>query len=80
MFGDIEQIDDFEQATECGANLLAKKEDDCCVYLDGNLCDIHKDRPSVCRDFFCTTTEERFQNMVEIIKENDTDKKSSIYE
>ena len=80
MFQDLEKLDSFELAEDCGANLLEKKGDGSCVYLEGNKCGIHEDRPEACREFFCTTEEDKFQNMVEIIKEADRDKISSVYE
>ena len=60
-----EFISDFELAEFSGANTLAQKEDGSCNYLMDGLCSIHKTRPLVCRDFFCDTTEERFQGMVQ---------------
>lgn len=71
-------IENFSKAKECGANLLAKKEDGSCVYLINNQCSIHATRPEVCRDFFCTTKAKKFESMVKIIKRADKEKISSI--
>lgn len=62
------KMKNFKEAEKCGANLLAKKVDGECIYLENNLCGIHNERPVVCREFFCTTKEMKFQGMVEIIK------------
>ena len=63
-----EFVSDFELASFSGANTLAQKEDGSCIYLKDQLCSIHMTRPLVCRDFFCDTTEERFQGMVHEIR------------
>ncbi len=80
MFGESPLIPNFNQAKDCGANLLAQKTDGSCIYLDGNLCGIHDNRPGACRDFFCTTGAKKFENMVEIIKKNDPGRISSVLE
>ena len=74
MFEKYGRIDSFNEAKECGANLLAKRDDNSCVYLKDNSCGIHKTRPVVCRDFFCTTKAKKFEGMVKIIGEKDVDK------
>ena len=61
-----------------GANFLSQKTDGSCIYLKGNECSIHADRPKVCRDFFCTTKAKRFVGIVKIIKNNDKQKISSV--
>lgn len=71
-------VENFSLARECGANLLAKKDDGGCVYLINNQCGIHAERPRVCRDFFCTTKAKKFSDMVKNIKEADEDKISSV--
>ncbi len=76
--GEHGEIESFKLAKESGANLLAKKGNGACVYLVDNQCSIHETRPGVCRDFFCTTKAKKFEGMVEIIKEADTDKISSV--
>ncbi len=68
IFGDIDLIDDFELASECGANLLAKNEEGGCIYLQNNRCSIHADRPKVCRDFFCKSDDQRYHKMIESIQ------------
>jgi Fe-S-cluster containining protein len=78
MFEQYGLMADFGEAKKCGANLLAKKDDGSCIYLDGNQCGIHADRPKVCQAFFCTSKAKKFQSMVKIIKENDSQKISSI--
>ena len=70
MFQDCGLIDNFHQAKNCGANLLAKKTDNSCVYLIDNRCSIHSTRPRVCQHFFCTSKNKKFQAMIKIIKEN----------
>jgi putative endonuclease len=61
-------INNFGQAVECGANILKRKKDGACVYLKRNKCSIHDHRPQVCREFFCSSSKERFQGMVEQIE------------
>ncbi len=78
MFEGFGMIPVFAKVKECGANLLAQKADGSCIYLTGSKCGIHSDRPKVCRDFFCTSIAKRFEKMVEIIKESDIEKISSI--
>ncbi len=80
MFGEAAGISNFNQAKDCGANLLAQKADGSYIYLDGNLCRIHDDRPKVCRDFFCTTKAKKFETMVGIIKNNNPERISSALE
>ena len=46
----------WKEAEMIGANLLVQKEDGkTCVYLEDNKCSIHKKRPIVCRNFYCTS-------------------------
>jgi Fe-S-cluster containining protein len=78
MFQEEEVIENFTLAKDCGANLLAKNDDNSCVYLVNNQCSIHEDRPGVCRDFFCTTKAKRFEGMVEIIEKADKENISSV--
>jgi Fe-S-cluster containining protein len=59
----------FKDAEMEGANLLAQNEDESCIYLEGNKCSIHEDRPQVCRRFFCTSKNRQFAGMIKKIKE-----------
>ncbi len=68
-----EFIEDFEEAEQIGANLLAQKDDGSCIYLDNKLCLIHDKRPDVCKPFFCSSKEEQFKEMIRIIKEKQMD-------
>lgn len=61
-------INDFYQATACGANIIQQKKDGSCIYLNANKCSIHKTRPQVCREFFCTSKLKKFRKMVEMIE------------
>lgn len=65
-------IEKFNQARDCGANLLAKKDDGTCVYLSNKKCSIHNTRPRVCRHFFCTSQNKKFKGMIEIINKEKT--------
>ena len=70
MFSDIEFIDDYVLASDCGANLLARQSNGRCIYLVHNKCGIHELRPSVCRDFFCHDQNPRYSQMrAEITRE-----------
>jgi Fe-S-cluster containining protein len=64
-----EYIDDFEKAETVGANILAQNGGGECSYLKDRKCTIHKYRPASCRAFFCDSKEERFQNMINEIKD-----------
>jgi len=68
QFEELALIDDFRKATACGANILKQKKDDSCIYLKGNKCSIHKIRPQVCREFFCTSKLKKFRKMIKQIK------------
>ena len=76
--GEFGKIENFNEARSCGANLLAKKPDGSCVYLENNKCSIHAERPGVCRNFFCTTSAKKFKVMVDSIKEKDVNKESLV--
>lgn len=65
-------IDDFYKTTTSGANTLKQKEDGSCIYLKANKCSIHKIRPQVCREFFCTSKLKRFKKMIEQIEKQRT--------
>ncbi len=69
QFEEFEFIEDFNEAEQHGANVLSKKDDGSCVYLKDNKCSIHSTRPNACRDFFCTSPEPRFSQMVEMVAE-----------
>ena len=68
QFEEFGLIDDFQKAAACGANILKQKKDDNCIYLKGNKCSIHKIRPQVCREFFCTPKLKKFRKMIEQIE------------
>ncbi len=78
MFEGHGVIKDFKLAKDCGANILDQKADGSCIYLNGNDCGIHANRPAVCRDFFCTSKAKKFAGMVKIIKKKDQQKISSL--
>lgn len=78
VFEEFGPMGDFNEAKKCGANLLAKKTDGSCIYLDGSQCGIHANRPGACRDFFCTSKAKKFAGMVKIIKNNDKQIISSV--
>ena len=60
-------IEDFNQAEECGANILEQDSEGCCIYLKDGKCSIHETRPEACREFFCTSKDERFKKMIGMI-------------
>jgi Fe-S-cluster containining protein len=68
VFDDIEIFDDFTKAKECGANLVKKKNNGDCIYLKANKCSIHERRPVVCKEFFCSGTETKYEKMRNIVK------------
>ena len=65
-------IDDFHKAIEYGANILKQKTNGSCIYLEGSKCNIHKTRPQVCREFFCTSNLKKFRYMIEQIEKKRT--------
>lgn len=69
--GDDCKVSDFEEAEQCGANILAQKDDGRCIYLDSDngSCSIHVDRPNACRNFFCSSDNPQFKNMIFKINE-----------
>jgi Fe-S-cluster containining protein len=70
IFENIAKVKSYKKATKCGANFLAKDKAGNCVYLKNNICSIHKTRPQVCKDFFCSSKNKKFKNMIEIIKKS----------
>ena len=64
---------DFEEAELTGANLLAQKKDDSCIYLEKGKCSIHTERPQACRKFFCDSKDPWYQEMIEKIKKHKVD-------
>lgn len=61
--------DDFAIVQQYGGNILCQKKDGSCIYLKDNICSIHKKRPEVCRDFFCTSKAKKYTTMIQMIKE-----------
>jgi Fe-S-cluster containining protein len=70
---------DFDFVRENGINILAKKEDGSCIYLEDKLCKIHSDRPQVCKEFFCSSKNKRFENMRQAIKKHRVRKRLVIF-
>lgn len=68
QFEEFGLIDDFHQATAWGANILKQNQDGSCIYLKGNKCSIHKIRPQICREFFCTSKLKKFRKMIDQIE------------
>lgn len=64
-----EEIQKFSTALKHGLNILAKKQDGTCVYIENNMCSIHQWRPKVCRQFFCQTKKPKHKKMIDIINE-----------
>ena len=65
----------FSEAELVGGNLIKQHEDESCIYLLDERCSIHDDRPQVCKEFFCDSDDEWYQEMIEKIrkyKENST--------
>lgn len=70
-----EYYEDFNEAIENAANIIAQNEDKSCVYLKDNICTIHDWRPKACRAFFCDSKAEKDQKKVGIIKRYKDSKK-----
>ncbi len=60
---------DYDDAKWSDLNVLEQNPDGSCIYLKDGKCSIHDSRPKVCREFFCDSKEERFQDMIKKIKE-----------
>jgi len=69
QFEEFGSIDNFYKASAYGANTLKQKDDGSCFYLRVNKCSIHKTRPQVCREFFCTSKLKRFKKMIKQINQ-----------
>ncbi|MBR9706123.1 YkgJ family cysteine cluster protein [Candidatus Pacearchaeota archaeon] len=76
QFMEFGLISDFDLAQECGANIIEQDTDESCIYLKDGKCSIHKIRPEACREFFCSSKEDRFKGMIELIKKTKNDQKS----
>ena len=61
-------VNDFTEAEMCGANIIEQKEDGSCFYLKDGKCSIHDTRPKACREFFCTSKNKKFKDMIDEIK------------
>ena len=57
-------IKDFNQAKECGANIIEQDGEGGCIYLCKGKCSIHKMRPEACREFFCMSKDKKFKEMI----------------
>ena len=64
QFEEFGLIEDFNLAEECGANIIKQNDDSSCIYLKHGRCSIHKIRPEACREFFCTSKDEKFKEMI----------------
>ncbi|MBU1199549.1 MAG: hypothetical protein KKE98_01625 [Nanoarchaeota archaeon] len=61
-------VDDFEEAELIGANIIEQKPNGSCYYLINNKCSIHKTKPVSCRNFFCSSKDKKFREMIKTIK------------
>ncbi len=68
QFEDYGLFNDFQKAKNCGANIIKQKGDGDCFYLENNKCSVHKDRPQVCKNFFCDSKSEKFKKMIQQIE------------
>ena len=73
QFEELGFIENFSDAQEYGANILSKNDDGSCIYLKDNICSIHNSRPKVCREFFCTSTDPKFKDMVSQVNKKKTE-------
>ena len=63
-------IEDFEEAEQCGANIIDQKKDDSCFYLKSGKCSIYETRPLSCRNFLCSSDNPNFAGMIERINQS----------
>ena len=69
QFDKFDFIEDFNLAEECGANILEQDSKGACIYLEDGRCSIHQQRPEACREFFCTSKDEKYAGMIKDINE-----------
>ncbi|TRZ51401.1 YkgJ family cysteine cluster protein [bacterium] len=72
LFEEFGLIGDFNKASVYGANILKQKAGGSCIYLKTKKCSIHKIRPQVCKEFFCTSKLTKFRKMIEQIEKKRT--------
>ena len=70
VFQEFDHIQDFQEAENIGANILKQKKDGSCIYLKENICSIHKNRPQVCRGFFCSSKDKKYKDMVKQVNKH----------
>jgi Fe-S-cluster containining protein len=75
MFSSFGFVEDFAEAEQDGCNLLARNDDDSCIYLKDNKCTMHSEKPAVCQRFFCKSDDRKFKGMIDDI--NNYKKKSA---
>lgn len=75
-----EHYDNFNEALENAANIVAQNKDGSCIYLNNGLCSIHNWRPKACRNFFCDSSEEKDQKKIKIINKYKNSKKNIFFE
>ena len=68
MFEEFGIVEDFEEAEMTGANILAQNDDGSCIYLKEGKCSIHDERPKSCRNFFCSSKNPQFREMIKKIE------------
>lgn len=61
-------IMEFSKAEITGANILKRRKDGSCIYLEDNKCSIHETRPQICRGFFCNSKKEEYKDMIRQVK------------
>ena len=69
QFKEFKLNDNFSFVQRYGGNILKQKKDGSCIYLQNDLCSIHKKRPQSCREFFCGSTSRKFKGMIQMINE-----------
>lgn len=70
-----EFYDNFDEAVENAANIIAQNEDGSCIYLKDGKCSIHESRPKACRAFFCDSKRPEDQKKIGIIMRYKSGKK-----
>jgi Fe-S-cluster containining protein len=68
-FKKIGNIENYSEAKKCGANILAKNKDGSCIYLKNKKCSIYSYWPRVCRNFFCSSKNKKWDKMIMMVKE-----------
>lgn len=70
QFQDFGIVKDFAEAELTAANILPRKKDGSCIYLENSRCSIHETKPLSCKKFFCASGNPDFKLMIDEINKH----------